>query len=261
MNIIEALILGIVQGLTEFIPVSSSGHLVVIDNLISGTSSRLFIEFVNFGTLMALLVFFRHKIFQIIKDIIEKKSYKLALNILITAIPAGLIGFLFADFIGSTSFFSSSLTVAVALFVIGIIMINLDRIPLISKRSDIDGLTKTRSLGIGLFQVMSLIPGVSRSGSTIIGGKLLGLNSKDAAEYSFLASIPIMIGVSLKLILKDSTYLYDNLLILTAANIAAFVAGIFAIRFMIDYLSKNSLAIFGWYRVILAILILSIILI
>lgn len=261
MNIFESILLGIIQGLTEFIPVSSSGHLVIIDNMITGGSSRLFIEFVNFGTLLALIVFFRHKIAQIIRNLIDNKSYRFALNILVTALPAGIIGFIFADFIESSSFFASTITVALALLTVGIIMINLDKFPTSSKITSIDRLSTKRSFGIGLFQVMSLVPGVSRSGSTIIGGKLLGLNSKDAAEYSFLASIPIMLGVTLKLVTKDSAYLYDNLLIIIIANIAAFVAGMFAIRFMINYLSKNSLAIFGWYRVILAILILSIIII
>lgn len=252
MNIIEVIVSGVVQGLTEFIPVSSSGHLVVSETFMTGGADHLFIEFINIGTLLALLVYFRHKLYDIYKSIVKDKSYTLAINLLITSVPAGVIGFLLADFIGSEPFFSSILTVAVALSLVGVIMIYVDKLPKMSAVKSIDGLSPKRALTIGLVQVLALIPGVSRSGSTMITGRLVGLNNESAAEYSFLASIPIMLGVTAKLFLKDHAYLMSNLELVAISNIVAFIAGMFAISFLMKYLSSKGLAAFGWYRLGLA---------
>lgn len=256
MNIFEIIILGIIQGLTEFIPVSSSGHLVVAEHFMIGSVNHLFIEFINIGTLLALLIFFRKKIINIFKDAVKQKSYKLLINLLFTSIPAGLAGFILADYIDSSSFFSSAFIVALALLFAGVIMIVSDRLPSLGKLKSYNELSPKRALSIGIVQVFALVPGVSRSGSTIIAGKVVGLSNRDAAEYSFLASIPIMLGVCAKLILKDHIYLTDNLPVVLLSNLVAFAAGMFAIRFMLNYLSTRSLAVFGWYRVVLASIIL-----
>lgn len=252
MDIIQTIILGIIQGLTEFIPVSSSGHLVIAQFIFSGASDHLLLEFINIGTFLALLVYFRKKIIQIIKDIFVNKRYRLALNIIITAVPAGLVGYLLSDFIDSSWFFGSLIVVTVTLFVVGVIMILLEKLPKASATKDGETLTKTRALFIGLVQIFALIPGVSRSGSTIIAGRLAGLKPAAAAEYSFLASLPIMFGVTLKTLVSDRSYLAENLAPLVIGNLAAFVAGILAVGFLLKYLSGHSLAIFGWYRVSLA---------
>lgn len=256
MNILETIILGLVQGLTEFIPVSSSGHLVIFEHLFTGSADHLFIEFINFGTLAAVIIFFRAKIKQLTVEALKNKQYRLLLNLLITSLPAGLLGFALADFINANTFFTSVLTVIIALFLGGVMLVLIDKLPIRSKIHDIDSVKPKDALYIGLFQVLALVPGVSRSGSTIVGSRLLGLNNKNAAEYSFLASIPLMLGVCLKLLIKDTSYLTDNLSIIIISNLVAFLAGMFAIRFMLDYLSKKSLAIFGWYRITLSVLIL-----
>ncbi len=252
MHTLEIIILGIIQGLTEFIPISSSGHLVIAQTFFSGASDHLFLEFINVGTLLALLVFFRKKILTIIKDIFVHKKYKLAVNILITAIPAGIIGYVLADFISATPFFGSVFVVMVTLATVGIVMVILERLPKASAVGSGEALSPLRALVIGLAQVFALIPGVSRSGSTIIAGRLAGLNPAAAAEYSFLASLPIMVGVTLKILVSDRDYLMANMTPLIIGNIAAFLAGIFAIGFLMKYLSKHSLALFGWYRIGLA---------
>jgi len=257
----EAIILGLIQGLTEFIPISSSGHLVIAQTFLSGASEHLFLEFINIGTMLALLVFFRKKIWKIIIDVTKNKNYRLARNIVITAVPAGLIGFMLSDFIGSSWFFASAVVVVFTLAIVGIIMVVLEKLPKLSPVKDGEKLPWQRALIIGLAQVLALIPGTSRSGSTIIAGRLMGLSAAEAAEYSFLASLPIMIGVTLKVLLTDSEYLIANLDILLISNLAAFLSGLWAVGFLLRYLSKHSLAVFGWYRIVLALVLATILLV
>lgn len=254
MNIVEAIVLGLVQGLTEFIPVSSSGHLVIAQQFFSGTPDHLFIEFINIGTLLALLIYFRKRIILICKDVFVNKNFVLARNIIITAVPAGLIGFFMASLIESSPFFSNTVVVMISLAVVGLIMIVLEKLPKASVVKDGASLSPKRALFIGIAQVAALIPGVSRSGSTIIAGRVAGLTPAMAAEYSFLVSLPIMCGVVAKLLLKegDRAYLIDHLPMLLLSNAVAFVSGLLAVGFLMRYLSRHGLAIFGWYRVGLA---------
>ena len=249
MHTLEIVILGAIQGLTEFIPISSSGHLVIAQNFFSGASDHLYLEFINIGTILALLVYFRTRVNNIVHDVLVNKKHRLALNILLTAIPAGLVGFLAASFIESSAFFGSLVTVAVSLAVVGLIMVILERIPKASAVKDGESLSKKRAVIIGLAQILALTPGVSRSGSTIIAGRLAGLSAASAAEYSFLASLPIMFGVTLKIFISDTDYLMANMQALVLGNLVAFVAGIIAVGFLMKYLSTHGLAIFGWYRI------------
>ncbi len=254
MHYFETIVLGLIQGLTEFIPVSSSGHLVIAQDFFSGASDHLFLEFINIGTLLALLVFFRQKIIDITKDVFVKRNYKLAINLIVTAVPAGLVGYFLADFISSNGFFGSLTTVAVTLAIVGILMIIIEKLPKLSHVADGSKLSTWRALAIGTVQIFALIPGVSRSGSTIIAGRLSGLSPSSAAEYSFLASIPIMLGVTLKIFMSDSEYLVANLGMLSLSNLVAFLSGMFAIGFLMKYLARNSLAVFGWYRLALSVI-------
>ncbi len=259
MDFVEALILGLTQGLTEFIPVSSSGHEVILQTIFTGRSQHLFLQFVNTGTMLALLVFFRKKIWQILVDIFTRKNYKLARNLIITSVPAGLLGLLLADFIEKASFFGSVITVATAMILVGLVMIFLEKIPRLSDVKSGENLSPMRALLIGLAQTIALIPGVSRSGATIIAGRLNGLTDAKAAEYSFLAALPVMFGVALKTFSSsdDRAYLMENLNVILLSNVAAFVAGLFAVGFLLKYLEKKkSLKLFGWYRIVLATVVL-----
>lgn len=254
MNNIETIFLGLTQGFTEFIPVSSSGHLVIMQQVFLGASNHLFIEFINIGTLLALIVFFRARIADIARKVVADKDITLVRNIFLTAAPAGAVGLLMSDFINSTLFFGSVSVVAAALAAVGAMMILLDKLPKASPVTDGERLGGLRAFAIGLAQTIALIPGVSRSGATIIAGRLAGMNPAHAAEYSFLASIPVMLGVTLKNFVKasDRIYFLDNLPVLLISNTAAFIAGIIAISFLMRFLSRHGLAIFGWYRVGLA---------
>lgn len=258
MGIVEVIVLGIVQGLTEFIPVSSSGHLVIVQHLFSGTSDHLLLEFINLGTFIALLVYFRERITAILRSIVCDRNYKLARNILLTSIPAGMAGLLLSDIIAHSELFGSLITVIVTLTVVGSVMIVVDRVARVPHMVDGEELSPVKSLGIGVAQMAALIPGVSRSGVTIIAGRFAGLTPAAAAEYSFLASIPIMLAVALKNFIKsgDRAYFMDNMLLIIIGNIAAFIAGLVAIGFLMNYLKKHGLAVFGWYRLGLALLLL-----
>ena len=254
MGIVEEIILGLSQGLTEFIPVSSSGHLVLLQSLFFGSSEHLFIEFINIGTVLALLVYFKRRIMGILRDIVVDRNSTLARNLIITSMPAGVIGLLLSDFIESAAFFGSPVVVASTLATVGVIMILLERLPKASSRKNGEALEWWRALAVGAVQVLSLIPGVSRSGSTIIAGRLMGLSAAAAAEYSFLASLPIMLGVTAKIFLQadDRAYFIDHWQMLALSNAVAFVSGLVAIGFLMNYLSRHTLAVFGWYRIGLA---------
>ena len=258
---LEAVILGLIQGLTEFIPISSSGHLVIAQTFMTGASDHLFLEFINIGTMLALLVFFRKKVWKILVDVFKNKNYLLARNIILTAIPAGLVGFLLAGFIEHTPFFTSAVVVVFTLAIVGAVMVVLEKLPKLSPVKNGEKLPWWRALIIGGAQVLALIPGTSRSGSTIITGRLMGLSPAEAAEYSFLASLPIMFGVMLKVLLTDTDYLVANAGTLAVSNFAAFLSGLFAVGFLMRYLSKHSLAVFGWYRIGLAIILATILLV
>lgn len=262
MTILQVILLGIIQGLTEFIPVSSSGHLALAEQLFQFNADHFhyFMEFINLGTLLALLLYFRKRIWKIIRNVFRERNYKLAINIVITSIPAGLAGLIFADLIEENPFFSSLFTICTAMGIVGLLMIVIDKLPHLSELENENHLTPLRALIIGLSQVLALIPGTSRSGTTIITGRLVGLDSESAAEYSFLASIPIMCGVCLKMFLSDTsrTYFFANWQLLLIGNLVAFLVGLVAITFILDYLKRpKSLQSFGKYRVIVACLVIG----
>jgi len=170
------------------------------------------------------------------------------------------VGYLAADTIEHNPFFGSVMVVAVMGLVVGIVMIVLEKLPKASAVKNGEALTIPRSLAIGFAQMIALIPGTSRSGSTIIAGRLSGLSPKEAAEYSFLASLPIMAGVTLKVILQDHAYFAAHIDTLLIGNVAAFISGLLAVRFLMRYLANHSLVAFGWYRVGLSAVIVMVLL-
>ena len=184
-----------------------------------------------------------------------KHDFRFVLNILITIIPVGIAGILLSDLIDETPFFSSLFTIAGAMLLVGVVMIYAEKLPKMSKVESLEDLPKPRALLIGLAQVLALVPGTSRSGTSITAGCLVGLSQENAADYSFLASIPIMTGVCLKMFLKSSSreYFFSNLVPLGLGNLVAFASGLFALYFVLKLLKKEgSLKYFGLYRVFLA---------
>lgn len=262
VNIIEAIILGLIQGLTEFIPISSSGHLVIAQTFMNGAGDHLFLEWINIGTVLALIIFFRQRIIEAVVAIFRGRDYRLLINVLIAVLPAAIVGYTLASYIESEPFFTSLWTVVVMLLAVGIILVILERLPRLSEVKTLEKLPKNRALLVGLAQMIALIPGTSRSGSTIIVGRLSGLSQARAAEFSFLVSIPIMLGVILKLVSReaDRVYFLDNWLSLSIGNLTALISGLIAVGFLMRFLEKRSLAIFGWYRIGLALSIIGMIL-
>lgn len=266
MNILESFVLGLTQGITEFIPVSSSGHLEIINRLFFERTPdfHLFLEFINFGTLLALIIYYRKTIWQLILDVFVNRKYKLFINLILTSIPAGLAGFFLADIIENLPFFSSIFTIACAMGIVGVLMFFADKLPHLSPLESRDELSHGRAFLIGCSQVFALIPGTSRSGTTIIAGRMVGLDSHDSADYSFLASLPIMCGVCLKSLVSSTSrnYLMANFGMLLFSNAIALISGLIAIYFVMKFLKKpGALRAFGIYRIILALIILIVALI
>lgn len=266
MDIFQAILLGFVQGITEFIPVSSSGHLEIVQFIFDFPVENFhyFLEFINLGTLLALLIYFHKRIWKILKDVFSEHNYRLAINLVITTIPAGVIGLLLADLIENSDFFNSLITVCIAMGVVGLLMLLIEHLPHLSELKDENSLTPSRALVIGLSQVVALIPGASRSGTTIIAGRIVGLDSKSAAEYSFLASIPIMCGVCLKLFTSETGRVYfgENFGMLLLSNAVAFVIGLLALKFLLRFLKQpGALQSFGRYRIVLSCIVLGVMLI
>jgi undecaprenyl-diphosphatase len=261
MSIGESIILGLIQGLTEFIPISSSGHLVIAQYFMSGASDHLFLEWINIGTMLALVVYFWPRIIKIAGDVFVRRKSRLARNILLTALPAGIAGYVLADFIDSSPFFGSVIVVIVMLALVGIVMVVLEKLPKASPVKNGAALSPWRALVIGMAQTAALIPGTSRSGATIVAGRLSGLSAKEAAEYSFLASLPVMAGVTLKVLIKDHSYFFAHMDTLIISNLVAFISGLVAVSFLMRYLARHDLSLFGWYRIGLAVVLIIVLLI
>lgn len=255
MNILEGIVLGLTQGLTEFLPVSSSGHLILMREFfgIELKNSLAFDVFLNTATLLAVVFCFWPDLKNLTKklaDLNDKKTKKLFLNLIIATIPAGLVGFLYSDKI--ENLFRAGENVALALIIGSLIMFFADRI-----KKD-EELSPVKSLIIGIFQALALIPGISRSGATISGGLLARINREEAIRFSFLLLIPVSLGALFKIGLDIENIDFENFLSLPylLAFLTALLSGIWSVRFLISYLSKNSFVPFIIYRTILALIIL-----
>ncbi len=258
MSIIEAILLGIVQGLTEFIPVSSSGHLVLMQDALGVSNGGLIFDVaLHIGTLLALFLYFRREVKGLILGILGKNDQKrLAWLIVMATIPAALAGLLIRDW-AETSF-RSTVLVAVNLIVVALLMLAAEAW---SKRqktlTDVTHITRKQALIMGCAQAVALIPGVSRSGSTITAGLFSGMSRVEATRFSFLLAIPITFGAALSVMLESSQFSEGSELgVLIAGIAAAFASGLFAIRFLLRFLVKHSLAVFAYYRIGLGIIVL-----
>ncbi len=257
MTLLEAGVLGLVQGITEFIPISSSGHLILTDSFLDSESTFNFDALLNIGTLMALLIYFRHKLWDIVISVVQDKNWRLVVNIIISTIPAALIGFLIAGSLEDGALRNTWIVITM-LFVGGLIMVFESKFKPKNKFT-LESLTKPRALGIGFAQALALIPGTSRSGATILAGRFSGLSHELSAEYSFLIAIPILAGALLKTLTSSETAELFNSSqagALIVGITTSFIAGFLAISFMIKYLRNHGLKVFGYYRIAVAVLLL-----
>lgn len=263
-EIIKVIILGIVEGVTEWLPISSTGHMILVDEYLqlnmSAAFKEMFFVVIQLGAIMAVVVLYWQKLIPFSYDNkikVRKDTMLLWSKILVACIPAGIIGVLFDDKIDEL--FYNYQTVSITLIVYGILFIiienrNKDKIPEVDNLSQ---LTYKTALYIGLFQVLSLIPGTSRSGATIIGAILLGTSRTVAAEFTFFLAIPVMFGASLLKMLKFGfAFTSAELGILLIGMIVAFIVSILAIKFLIGYIKKNDFKVFGWYRIVLGLIVI-----
>lgn len=251
MEVFDAMLLGLVQGLTEFIPVSSSGHLILLDEATNVESSFSFDVLLNIGTLFALMIYFRKRIASILAGIFVDKDYKLARNIIISTIPAVIVGGIWTDAFDDDGVRNIGV-VSFMLIAVGLIMIGMDHYAKGNGR--IERLNSKRALGIGLAQAVALIPGTSRSGITIAAGRGSRLKYEQAAEYSFLIAIPVLAGAIVRSLFRpETTDLLNNHAGAVIAGVAvSLLSGLIAIHFMLSFLKKRGLTFFGVYRIILA---------
>lgn len=261
MSIVEVVILGAVQGLTEFIPVSSSGHLVILHELLGLSDGGLAMDVaLHIGTLGALLVYFWKDIVDLIQRLFEgKKRAKLPLLLGFACIPAVIAGVLLQEFAEST--FRHPILVAANLAVFGGIMFLAEKYASRRKTEKaIEEMTARQALAIGSFQALAIVPGVSRSGSTITGGLFFGLDKVAATRFSFLLAIPITFGAILKLALDGSfNALSQDLAVVVTGIVTAFISGLIAIRFLLKFIARYSVIWFFYYRLSLAIFILLVV--
>ena len=263
MELFKAALIGIVQGITEWLPVSSTGHMILFNEFIkmnvSETFMSTFLVVIQFGSILAVLTIFFKKLnpFDVSKTKIQKsETIDLWIKVIIAVIPSGILGLLFDDTIDALFF--NPTTVAIALIVYGIIMImleNRNKKPSVNSFSEV---SYKLAIGIGLFQCLALIPGTSRSGSTIIGAVLLGTSRYIATEFSFFLAVPTMLGASaLKLVKTGFAFSGFEWLILATGSIVAYIVSILAIKFLLDYIKKHDFKAFGYYRIVLGILVLA----
>lgn len=275
IELIYSILAGIVQGITEWLPISSTGHLILLDSLFNVDLRAEFVEMfdvvIQFGSIMAIVVLYFGRLnpFAPSKNASDKKkTWSLWGKILIAAVPAGIIGVLFDDLLSATVFSEPGrkFVVAGALFVYGVLFIIIERKNKAKKYriDDPESIDCMTALGIGAFQVLALIPGTSRSGSTIIGSTVLGVSRKAAAEFSFFLAIPVMLGASLLKIAKfvaeagggiANAFTGGELAVLAIGTVVSFLVSLVAVKFLVEFVRRHSFEVFGWYRIALSVLV------
>ena len=248
MTVIESIIIAIVEGITEFLPISSTGHMIITEKLLGVESSeftKAFIVNIQFGAILSVLVLYWKRFFQ---------SLKFYYKLFVAFIPAALIGFIFGNFIDSL--LDNVLVVAISLLVGGIIFLFVDN--WFKKPKEDQEITYLSALKIGFFQCIAMIPGVSRSAATIIGGMSQKLTRKNAAEFSFFLAVPTMLAATGYKLLSNYKVLFfnadqslnkQNISLLLIGNIVAFLVAMVAIKFLITFLTKHGFRLFGYYRI------------
>ena len=268
LEMLKVILLGIVEGITEWLPISSTGHLILVDEFVKLGASEAFKEMFNvvvqLGAIMAVVVLYFNKL----NPFSKKKSRKqkkqtidLWVKVVVACIPAGVLGILFDDWM--EEHLHNYVVVALMLIIYGVLFIlvenwNKKNTPRVTKLSEVSYQT---ALAIGAFQVLSLIPGTSRSGATIVGALLIGVSRYVAAEFTFFLAIPVMFGASgikiLKFLADGGGFTGMEAAMLIVGCLVAFFVSVFAIKFLMGYIKKNDFKVFGYYRIVLGILVLG----
>ncbi|MGL5347503.1 MAG: undecaprenyl-diphosphate phosphatase [Peptostreptococcaceae bacterium] len=266
VEIFKAVILGIIEGVTEWLPISSTGHMILVDEFLqlgmSEAFKEMFFVVIQLGAIMAVVVLYWKKIFPFSfksKPIVQNDIIIMWVKIVLACIPAAIIGLFFDDQINAL--FYNFQTVAIMLILFGIFFIvvenhNKGKRPIVNNMNQ---LTYKMAIIIGLFQVIAAVfPGTSRSGATIVGALLIGVSREIAAEFTFFLAIPVMFGASLlKLVKFGVAFTGFELTVLFVGMAVAFVVSILAIKFLVGYIKKHDFKVFGWYRIVLGVILLG----
>lgn len=267
-NVIKAVILGIIEGITEWLPISSTGHLILADEFIKLDASTQFMSMFNvviqLGAILAVVVLYFHKLnpFSPSKTAIEKKdTWSLWFKVVVACLPAVIIGLPLDDWL--EEHFHNFLSVAIVLIIYGIAFIIVEKRNKTRKPrwESLNDFTYQAALIVGLFQVLALVPGTSRSGATILGAIIIGASRFVATEFSFFLGIPVMFGASglkiVKYLMEGNTFGTEETVVLLVGTLVSFIVSILAIKFLLSYLKKNDFTAFGWYRIILGIILIG----
>lgn len=268
VELLKAILFGIVEGITEWLPVSSTGHMIILDELIKLDCTPEFLEMflvvIQLGAILAVVILFWNKIFPFQfrdkeKPVIEMDKIMLWLKIIVACIPAAIVGILFDDVFEALFYHASSVALALIAFGVAFIVVERRNKGKSAKVRKLDDITFQTAFIIGIFQLIAAIfPGTSRSGATIVGALLIGVSRSVAAEFTFFLAIPVMFGASLLKLVKfglSFTTLEAGVLII--GMLVSFFVSIFVIKFLMDYIKKHDFQIFGWYRIVLGILVLA----
>lgn len=267
IEILKVIVLGIVEGITEWLPISSTGHMLLVDEFIkmnvSDEFKEMFFVVIQLGAILAVVLLFWDKMwpFQMKdknKPIVQKDIFSMWFKVVVACIPGAIVTLLFDDYIEAHLHTPTVIAIALIFYGIAFIVIeswNKKRTPKIETLSDI---TYKTAFIIGLFQVLSIIPGTSRSGATIIGALLIGVSRVAAAEFTFFLAVPVMFGLSLIKVIKFGfAYSSAELVILIVGVVVAFAMSVVVIKFLMSYIKKHDFKVFGWYRIVLGIAVLA----
>jgi undecaprenyl-diphosphatase len=259
--LLKAAVMGLVEGATEFIPVSSTGHLIIAGDLLGFDrwhGAETFEVFIQLGAILAVVWLYRAKIFGVVRTAPrDERSRRLILNLVIAFLPAAIVGFLAHDFIKDKLF--NPVTVAVALVVGGFIILAIEAWHRRVVTETVDDVRPGEALGVGLAQLLSLIPGTSRSGATIMGGVSLGLSRVAATEFSFFLAIPVMFAATLYDLWKSRGMLSGaDLPVFAVGFVVSFVSALLVIRWLLRFVASHSFRGFAWYRIVFGIILLGI---
>lgn len=267
IEILKSILFGIVQGITEWLPISSTGHMILLNEFVTLNVTPEFWEMfkvvIQFGSILAVVLIFWKKLFPFdftSKEVIRKDVMQMWFKVVVGCIPAGLLVVFGLDEV-CDALFQNYLTVAIMLILFGVLFIVIENRNknVVPKVNDISEITYKTAFIIGIFQLLAAVfPGTSRSGSTIVGGLLLGVSRTVVAEFTFFLAVPTMLGASLlKLVKFGFAFSTSELLILIVGMVVAFAVSVVVIRFLMDYIKRHDFKVFGWYRIVLGIVVIA----
>ena len=261
MEMLKTIILGIVEGISEWLPISSTGHMILVNSFMKTEgflTEDLFLYVIQLGAILAIVTLFFHKLnpFSPKKTKEEQRdTWQMWFKVIVACIPAAVIGLLLNDFM---EHFENPWVISATLILYGIAFLVIERREKTASVRDMNTMTYKTAILIGLFQVLSIIPGTSRSGSTILGAMLLGCSRSVSAEFSFFLAIPVMFGVSfLKLVTNDYIMTSQEWGLLLAGMAVAYLVSLAAVKFLMNYVKNHDFKVFGWYRIVLGLVVLA----